>query len=209
MKYPSACLLVMSKAPVPGRVKTRLAPLLGEQQAASFYRKQLERTLQVLAGSGLCPLELHCAPDCEHPFFTDCAQRFNVVLQPQHGDDLGERMLHALRKALQDARYAIVVGCDCPTLAADDIDEAIQSLADGTDVVLGPARDGGYYLIGMRTPHASLFTAIPWGSSQVLSVTHARIRQAGLSVSCVTERADIDTPDDYQAWQQQRALRHK
>lgn len=191
----------MSKAPVPGRVKTRLVPLLGEQQAADTYSGLVERTLQELSATQLCPLELHCAPDTAHPFFAACADRYGLALRTQASGDLGERMLQAIRMALRDAELAVLVGCDCPSLSVDDADQAIRSLLSGSDVVLGPASDGGYYLVGMRTPHDALFRSMPWGTAGVLDETHARIRQLGLSFSHVDEHSDIDSPGDYLAWQ--------
>ena len=106
-------------------------------------------------------------------------------------------MSQAIRTALADADYVVLIGADCPTLAADDLVSAFNALNAGTDVVLGPAEDGGYYLIGMRDHHASIFSNIPWSSPAVLSTTEERIRSLNLRLFKLPLRKDLDTPEDY------------
>jgi rSAM/selenodomain-associated transferase 1 len=204
MKYPQARVLLMSKAPVPGKVKTRLIPLLGADAAASFYQQLLEDTLDDLCAAALCPVELWCAPDVHHAFFTKCRDRYLLELAGQSTGDLGQRMSHAVKHALQCADQVVVIGGDCPTLNPDDIDTALCALADGTDVVLGPAADGGYYLVGMHTHHPRLFESIAWGSAAVLEQTEQRLAALGLSYRKLATRHDIDTPEDYLVWQTSR-----
>jgi len=197
MKYPHARLLVFSKVPEPGQVKTRLIPLLGAEAAARLYSDLLEDTLRKSVAGGLCPVELWCAPSDRHAFFRRCAERYPLRLYRQGEGDIGRRMSVAIRTALQGATHAVLIGADCPALSAADIDTAIAQLAGGTDIVLGPAMDGGYYLIGMSHHHPQLFDAIAWGTPRVLEATLERCRDNGLAWFCLPEYIDVDTPEDY------------
>lgn len=197
MKYPHARLLVLSKAPEPGLVKTRLVPLLGETAAADLYAQLLHDCLAMCTRAALCPIELWCSPSTGHPFFRQCQQRYQASLHTQAAGNLGERMSQAIRTALTHADYAVLIGADCPTLDADDLASAFNALQAGADIVIGPAEDGGYYLIGMREYHASIFSNIPWSTPGVLSATEARVRGQRLRLCKLPLRKDLDTPDDY------------
>jgi hypothetical protein len=105
-------------------------------------------------------------------------------------------MAQALCTVLQEARHAVLIGADCPALGETDLEAAVRALATGVDVVLGPASDGGYYLIGMSTPHPYLFDGIRWGTPEVFATTLARCRRHGLRWHCLPEHADVDTPAD-------------
>jgi rSAM/selenodomain-associated transferase 1 len=200
MKYPDARLLIFSKAPQPGLVKTRLIPLLGSAGACTLYCSLLEATLAHMTERRLCPVELYCDPDTDHKYFQHCQQHYPVNLRQQSEGDLGERMSQALRDCLQRSRRAILIGADCPTLTAGDIEMALEQLSGGCDIVLGPARDGGYYLVGMSTHHCGVFTDIPWGTGEVLERTLRLADKLGLQYHLLEARSDIDTPDDYHAW---------
>jgi rSAM/selenodomain-associated transferase 1 len=193
-------LLVFSKAPVPGLVKTRLVPLLGTAGATVLHCELLESTLLKLTASTRWSVELHCAPGIEHDYFQYCRQRFPLTLHPQASGDLGERMSAALAGGLQQADAAVLVGSDCPGLSTAEIESALEQLEAGEDVVFGPALDGGYYLVAMRTHHAGLFSDIPWGSGAVLETSLQRARRLGLRFSLLSPLRDIDTAEDYQAW---------
>lgn len=197
MKYPHARLLIFSKAPVPGQVKTRLIPLLGAEAAARLYVELLDSTIRTALAHDLCPVELWCAPSARHAWFRDCRDRYDLILRQQATGGLGARMSQALCSALQEARHAVLVGADCPTLDSSDLESALARLDAGMDIVLGPALDGGYYLIGLSRHHPFLFDAIAWGTPQVFATTLARCREHGLNCFCLPQRADIDTPDDY------------
>jgi rSAM/selenodomain-associated transferase 1 len=197
MKYPESRLLVFTRAPVAGQVKTRLVPLLGEQGAADFHARLVHRCLETVTGTGLCPVDLWCSPSIDEPFFQSCRTRYGVRLQRQIQGNLGQRMQHALVSALQTCRGAVLVGTDCPSLTSRDLDASLNELQRGTEVVLGPARDGGYYLIGGNTAEPLWFTDIPWGTSAVLGETVARLHRAGVGYHCLDERQDVDTPADY------------
>ena len=199
MKYPDARLLIMSTAPDPGQVKTRLIPLLGARAAAELYAGLVHDCLAMSTTADLCPVELWCSPATGHPFFRQCRTGFPVSLQCQPQGDLGQRMSGALQSALQRSRHAILIGADCPALTAADLEAALELLVRGTDAVLGPATDGGYYLIGMKTHHGFVFDNMPWGTASVLQLTEERLRQHGLAWQRLAVRRDLDTPDDYRA----------
>jgi len=187
---------VLAKAPDPGAVKTRLVPALGEGGAAVLAARFARRTLDTATRAAVGPVVLVCAPDTAHPFFEVCRRRHAVALSPQGDGDLGERMHRAFATALSTSAAAILVGTDTPDLHADDLAEAACALRDGTDVVLGPAEDGGYWLIGLRNPIAALFDAMPWSTDDVLGITRSRIAARDLRAHELSVRADIDRPED-------------
>lgn len=198
-------VLVFARAPVPGQAKTRLIPRLGAAGAAALHAGLVDRTLQTACDSGR-HVQLWCHPDTRHPFFGDCAARWPVSLHAQAGGDLGARMAHALAHALADHDLAVLIGSDCPTLDAGDLDEACSALADGVDAVLGPAADGGYYLVGLRAPRDAIFAGIDWGSDRVLSQTLARLRQSDLHHHLLARRGDLDTPADLAGFDDREAV---
>lgn len=194
--FPNGRLLVFAKAPVPGRVKTRLMPYLDPRGCASLQRWLIERTLTTAFSEALCPVELWCAPARAHSFLLECARRFDLALRVQHGADLGMRMHFALRGALARADFAIIIGSDCPALSPAYLARACALLADAVPIVLGPAEDGGYVLIGARNVSAELFTNIAWGTPAVLEQTRARLRSLNLDWRELEPLWDVDRPAD-------------
>jgi rSAM/selenodomain-associated transferase 1 len=192
-----AAILVFAKAPVAGKVKTRLIPALGEQGAAGLHRRLTRRALAAALRSRLGPVILFCAPDTRHGFFRQMKGDLGVPLRSQKGADLGERMHHALSFALSRHAAALLIGSDCPGIDAEYLRQAACSL-NSADVplVLGPAGDGGYVLIGARRLHRRIFTGVPWGSGQVLEVTRARLRELGWGWHELAPLEDVDRPQD-------------
>ncbi|MDH5183326.1 MAG: TIGR04282 family arsenosugar biosynthesis glycosyltransferase [Gammaproteobacteria bacterium] len=195
-RYQHATILVFAKAPVAGKVKTRLVPPLKPEQAATLHQKLLSRTLKMATKKSIAPVILYCSPDENHPFFQQCKQTYSIQTAQQVGKDLGARMHHALDAALKHNRYAILIGTDCPSMNTEYLEEAIQRLRSGSDVVIGPANDGGYVLIGMKKIHAELFSDIAWGENTVFGSSMERIMQAGLQLSLLESLQDIDRPED-------------
>ncbi len=195
-KYPNAVLMVFCKAPVPGQVKTRLTPELTAEQAAEVHVELSTKTLQRAILGNLCPVQLWCAPTTGHSFFTDSAASYPLVLRQQQGDDLGARMHHAFCVALVDYAHALLMGCDCPSLTEPDLEEALTALNRDNEVVLAPAEDGGYVLIGLNSPHPELFDDMPWGTARVLDLTRNRIEHHKLRHHELSEQWDVDTPKD-------------
>ena len=141
--------MIFAKAPTPGRVKTRLIPVLGENGAAELQRELIEATLRTAADAGLGAPELWCAPGPDDPLFVDCAEKHNIGLHTQRGGDLGLRMADALESALAAGSPGLLIGCDCPALNPGYLREAAAALAEGNEAVFGPTEDGGYMLIGV------------------------------------------------------------
>lgn len=196
MEFPDARLLVFAKAPVPGQVKTRLIPALGACRSAVLQRQLSEHTLTLVSHAKLCPVEMWCHPDTHHPFFKRCRSKFGVILRQQLGPGLGMRMYHALAVTLQQARCAVLIGTDCPGITVEDLHEALAALSTEADVVIGPAEDGGYVLIGMRRCSFQLFSGITWGGDQVLQQTRVRLGALNWWKRELASRWDVDRPQD-------------
>ncbi len=195
-----ALTIVFAKAPRAGEVKTRLIPLLGAEGAAALHGQLLHRTLVTATNAGLGPVELHCAPDDNHPFFFDCGRRYGVALVPQQGSDLGTRLCHAFDEALTRHSKVIIIGTDCPVLTTQHLRNTQTVLAEGNDAVLIPAEDGGYVLIGLARCDARLFDGIAWGSDAVLAATRERLKALGWRWRELDTLWDIDRPEDYRRW---------
>ena len=135
------------------------------------------------------PVTLWCAPDPSHPAFMDLARRFSISLKRQPEGDLGARMLAAF------AGPTLVIGSDCPALTPQHLRAASDALRDA-DVVLVPAEDGGYVLIGARAPHPNLFAGMTWGVDTVLAETRKRIAALGLNAIELGPLWDVDSEDD-------------
>ena len=145
-------LLVFTKSPVLGEVKTRLQPEYSPAQSLSLHKIMMLNTLALAEKLNDFDTELCCTPNRNTMFFLDCENRFPVTLSDQLGDDLGERMAFSLSVALQTYDKVIIIGTDCPEIDEDYINQAIQAL-DDVDAVIGPAADGGYVLLGLRSFH--------------------------------------------------------
>ncbi|MGI9228226.1 MAG: TIGR04282 family arsenosugar biosynthesis glycosyltransferase [Gammaproteobacteria bacterium] len=197
MSKSGTVILIFARTPLQGQVKTRLQPVFSEQECLSIYQRLLRRSLITATAAGQAALQLWVMPDIKHPFIKELGDTFDVSLHLQQGVDLGERMLHAATDALQHYQRAIIIGCDCPQLQAADLANAATRLEDGHDVVLGPASDGGYYLLALKAAHPTLFHNIAWGTETVLETTRTRLRQAQLSCYELQQKDDLDHPDDY------------
>jgi hypothetical protein len=185
-------IAILAKAPIPGLTKTRLIPTIGAHAAAVLQERLTERAIETATAADIGPVTLWCTPDISHPSFQDLALLFPFVLKQQPEDNLGARMLGAIAA---NNGPTLVIGTDCPALAAEHLRNAALALED-TDVVLIPAEDGGYVLIGMRAVHEELFSGIAWGTSSVLAETHARISSLGLKATELPALWDIDTEAD-------------
>ncbi len=204
--HPNARLLIFAKAPVAGQVKTRLIPPLSAAEAAQLHARFIQRTLGVACGSNLCPVQLWCSPESRHPFFTDCRRSFPVSLNAQRGADLGERMRQAAASALAESDYMLLIGCDCPTLTAAHLRQALTALKKGYNAVLGPAEDGGYVLLGLRHAEPELFSGIAWGTDAVLDSTRNRLRRLKWRWHELAVQWDVDRPEDLLRLKRNRAL---
>lgn len=196
MKFPEARLIVFAKAPIPGWVKTRLIAELGAEGAAQLHLQLVRHSLSTAIHAGLCQVQLWCAPHKYNSFFNDCHRAFHIDLFDQEGRDLGERMKRAFEQALKESPYVVLIGTDCPVLDKAYLHQALEALQKGADVVLGPAEDGGYVLIGLRRYSEVLFEGIQWGSDSVFAETEARIRKLKWKYVRLQQRWDVDRPAD-------------
>jgi rSAM/selenodomain-associated transferase 2/rSAM/selenodomain-associated transferase 1 len=191
-----ASLVVFAKAPVPGRVKTRLAKDVGSAEAVRIYRTIGRETVDALRHG---PWNTRVYVDPPTSEGVDHVRKWlgsrGLSYRRQSEGDLGRRMAAAIHECLDDSPAVVVVGTDTPGLDASCIRSALEAL-EATDVVIGPAEDGGYYLIGMKRPNPSLFRGIPWSTSGVLPQTRAAIRRAGLRLHLLETRRDVDTLPD-------------
>jgi len=202
---PSACLLLFTKPALPGRVKTRLIGALSPERAAELHEAFLGDLCERLVGGGQYELRLAWAlADGEEP------PPSALPSVRQRGVDLGERLFTALADAAREHELVAAVGSDHPELAAERVAEAFAALASGADtgvssganpgadVVVGPATDGGYYLIAVRGAALDrrLFEDVPWSTGKVLEKTLDRCAELGLATELLPPASDVDTPAD-------------
>jgi rSAM/selenodomain-associated transferase 1 len=184
---------VLAKAPIAGFAKTRLIPVLGAERAARLQERLIERAVATACDAGVGPVTLWATPDASHPIFQAIAERREVTLARQGDGDLGARMLAAIAAA---DGPTLVIGTDCPALTTAHLHTAAAVLRGGTDAVVLPAEDGGYVLIGMRTPLPALFSDMRWSTPQVTEDTRRRLRTLGLTWREPTTLWDVDLPSD-------------
>lgn len=201
-------LIIFTRYPEPGKTKTRLIATLGAEGAATLQRQMTENTIsQVRKLLQQRPLvgEIHFAGGNQSLMAQWLGS--DLVYQPQGSGDLGERMARALSTAFSSgAESAVIIGTDCPGLSAAIIAKAFNYLHYDCDLVLGPALDGGYYLLGLGRFVPELFTGISWSTAEVLSQTANIAKQLNLSVAYLPQLADVDRPEDLPVWEQMGKL---
>lgn len=202
-------LIIFTRYPEAGKTKTRLIPALGIEGAANLQRQMTEHTL-----SQVKQLQKTSAISCEVRFAGGNLQLMqdwlgdDIAYQPQGEGDLGSRMAQSFYNAFQSgAKKAITIGTDCPDVDDQILADAFDQLHQ-CDLVLGPALDGGYYLIGLQRPLPKLFMNIDWGTSQVLQQTIDTAQTLNLSVNYLPLLADIDRPEDLPIWEKILKSRH-
>lgn len=189
-------LIVYAKRPLPGHAKTRLGAAIGAEQAAGVYARLLYTYLLDLLRADLTDTQITLAVACpaDVPFFA--AAFPELAVRPQVGGDLGQRMAASFAQAFaQGADAVVLTGSDVPDLDAHLVQAAFDAL-ETAPVAVGPATDGGYYLIGLRAPGAPLFDGIEWGTDRVLAQTEALIQARGISAVYLPEQFDVDTTDE-------------
>ncbi|WP_337885574.1 TIGR04282 family arsenosugar biosynthesis glycosyltransferase [Fischerella thermalis] len=196
-------LIIFTRYPEPGLTKTRLIPVLGAGGAANLQRQMTEYTLFKVR-----ELQKAIAISVEVRFSggdLELMQNWlgtDLIYQYQGEGDLGQRMTRSLLDAFDaGARQVVIIGTDCPGVNAQILTQAFAELQQW-DIALGPAIDGGYYLIGLQRPFLELFADIDWGTSQVLQQTVAICHQLNLSVAYLPSLADVDRPEDLSIWEQ-------
>ena len=183
-------VVLFTRWPEAGRAKTRLIPILGADAAAALHRRLTERALGAMRDSGL-PMEVRAtgAPLAQfRKWLGD-----GPALVDQGDGDLGDRLLRAAEPPV------ILIGADIPDLSAACLRDAAAALRDAP-AVIGPAEDGGYYLLGLRAPMPFLFNAMPWGTGEVFAITAERLAGCGVVPALLPMLADLDRPEDLDRW---------
>ncbi len=184
-------LVLFTRYPVPGSAKTRLIPALGADGAAAVHKQLTERTVKTLK---------HIGESIEIRYSGSNADAFSqwlgsdLVYEPQVEGDLSDRLLAAI-----DPAPVIFLGADTPDLSTRHVKAAIDTLQK-TDVVIGPADDGGYYLIGIARPYPFLFQNMRWSTEHVMPDTLHRLRQRKIGFKLLETLHDCDRPDDLDRW---------
>lgn len=188
-------LLLLAKYPQVGQVKTRLAQDVGNEAATEIYRELVEKIVDQCRSSDY-QFHLHFSPkECEFDFkqWLPDLDRYEA----QVAGDLGMKLIHGFESSFsQGAQKVLTIGGDCPEVDHNLILEAFQTL-ENNDIVIGPAYDGGYYLIGMKKMIPELFQNIQWSTSKVFDQTKTKIQALGLSLNFLRILSDIDTQEDW------------
>jgi rSAM/selenodomain-associated transferase 1 len=190
-----ARILIFAKAPLPGRVKTRLIPALGAAGAAALAERMLSHTLEQALAAGIGPVELCVSPNIDAPDWAAFSLPSGLEFSAQGEGDLGARMARASQSALARNECVLLIGTDCPLLSAARLRAAASAL-DTHDAAIFPALDGGYPLLGLRAFDAGLFADMPWSTAAVADLTLNRIRVLRWRVWVGETLADIDQPAD-------------
>ncbi len=194
-------IILFTKYPVPGKVKTRLIEAIGPDEAARVHREMAVFVLERMKSAAQA-----CGADLEVWYDGGDAEAMAGFLGAgmryvhQGTGDLGERMARAFEVSLAKRKRVLIVGSDCPTVGTDTIAAAFEGLT-GHDITLGPATDGGYYLIGQRRPVRGVFEGIAWSTDSVFESTLGIIEKIGAAVSLLEEMSDVDEPRDLKIWE--------
>jgi uncharacterized protein len=190
----SVTIAILAKAPIPGAVKTRLIPTIGAHAAAVLQERLTERAIATALAADVGPVTLWCSPDATHSTFLKLVMQQRIILKRQPEGDLGARMLAATAAGNGPV---LVIGTDCPALTELHLRGAANALREGNDVVIIPAEDGGYVLIGTRTPQPAIFADIAWGTNTVLADTRTRVIEQRLMLTEQPPLWDVDTEAEY------------
>jgi uncharacterized protein len=200
-------VIVFTRYPEPGKTKTRLIPRLGPDGAAGLQRYMTEHVIeQALALKKGRPISIEVRYDGGNRLLMSRWLGRDVLYREQRGQDLGDRMLIAFQDAFAHGMERVLLfGTDCPNITSTILEKGFHELVL-SDLVLGPAADGGYYLIGMKRPYPLLFAGIPWGTNSVLEKTIEKARTLKLSVALVDTLEDVDRPEDFHLLPKERLI---
>lgn len=185
-------LILFAKAPVEGKVKTRLVPALTVSQATRVAEVLLEETIKLVSNAWQGRIILAIWPDVNHPFVQCLLEKYPVECVVQGEGDLGEKMYHAMEA---QGYPCVVMGCDVPHCEPVVLDDVYQALQDSKDVI-GLTDDGGYYLLGLQSSCSALFQSIEWGADTVSKVTLAIAEQEKITFKQMKVLNDIDEHED-------------
>lgn len=194
---------LLAKAPVAGQVKTRLAASVGHRAACFYYKKMCESVAKMAAQTVPSYLTLWYTPTAQ-PTLGRLARQVGASLRAQPQGDLGQRLCWVAAQELRRAEGVLLIGADAVGLTPAHLQSAVRLLQANSDVVVAPAGDGGYTLIGLRKPTRAVFQQIPWGTARVMGATQRRCRRAGLRLTQLPTATDLDTAHDLKTWLQAR-----
>lgn len=200
MKYPNSRILIFCKSPILGTVKTRMQPFLTQEASVVLHKSLVIKTIDLAVKSNLSPVQVWCAPDFSHEFFLDILEQYPVTLHKQMGNDLGQKMSYSLSSILEEAESAILIGTDCPSFVSADLEEALTAMNNNADIVISPAEDGGYTLVGMKRFTPEVFEGIDWGTETVFEKTVSNISILNRRLAILDTQWDIDRPEDLQRY---------
>lgn len=195
-------IILFTRYPRPGECKTRLLSKYNAEEAADIHRQLVAHSTQTIAAY----LQQY-TETTYHIYYTGASIKEmkewlggQYIFSPQEGENLGQRMAKSLTETLKQSDKCLLMGSDCPAVTPQILEEGFGAL-DRNDIVLGPAFDGGYYLVGShnrikKEQIAALFADIPWGTNEVLATTMLRIQEMQLDAHLLPKLHDIDTPDD-------------
>lgn len=187
-------ILLFAKAPEAGKVKTRLQPQLSPARAARLYQLLLDKVVTNITTADM-PIALWRAGDLDHPCWEKYAKNPLITLHEQNDGDLGQRMKYAAIEGLNDFDKVVLIGADCIDIDKQYLESAVYKL-DSNDAAIGPATDGGYVLLALKSVDDEIFSDIAWGSDKVLSQTLAKMDGLNWSYELLPALNDIDRPED-------------
>lgn len=189
-------LIIFTKVPIDGQVKTRLTPFLSSKKSAELQKCFLLDILNLAADLKNCDVVVAYSPPKELSLLKEITGEIGYKFVPQRGRDIGERMHYAFEDVFKmEYERAVLIGTDLPSLPLRYLSCALD-LLECHDICLGPNADMGYYLIGMKEQNREIFEGVDWGSDKELSQTLSRISQKGLKLACLDVWYDVDTPED-------------
>lgn len=193
-------LIIFGRYPHPGKVKTRLAASIGDTASADFYRLCAEHTFRQAASFQTSSIIFYCSNQDDLPLVHEWIIQYNFSIAVQSGITLGERMENAFDSAFQKgAKKVIIIGTDAPDISNEILQSSVAAL-ETSDIVIGPALDGGYYLLGMKNLHIDLFNEIPWSTDSVFQSTIEKAQTHQLTIQLLPPLTDIDTYEDLTKW---------
>lgn len=199
------CLLIFTRYPEPGQVKTRLIPALGADAAALLYRQMVEHTLQqarALQQIRSISIEIWFTGGSNAQMQDWLGQ--DLIYERQPPSDLGDRLSYALQTTFNKGNTsAVIIGTDCPELNPVILEQSFSGLQHN-ELILGPAKDGGYYLIGLQRLIRELFVGISWSTAEVFQQTNQIAENLNLTRAYLTPLSDVDVPQDLAIWEQRK-----
>lgn len=192
-------LYLFAKAPIPGKVKTRMYPYLSDIQSAQLATLMLEQSIAKVCQFWHGKLILTVSPSIDEPLFQNFARNNKLDLEAQISGDLGKRLLFVLRNGIQQYGGAVVMGCDVPQISNQILAQVHRLLVEKNNVI-GPSSDGGFYLLALSALGGKLadgiFAGVDWGGEQVLSQVCGNFQRLGIGLSHCAELRDIDNWED-------------